>query len=62
MSAVGVMPKLRCWAKMSMKQARKIGKKPIQAFETAHEIQDEQETDTKNRTSKNSASKLTNPL
>ena len=66
MSELGVRPKLRFWDKMSRKQTQKNGVQGIQLLcsRTQNTIlgQDEQETHAKNRTSRNSASKLTNPL
>ena len=90
MSEFGVSPKLRFWAKKSMKQTRKIGfqeiqllssrilrngKKTFQAFKSLNSDvrarsyaqitivgQEEHETKAKNRTSRNSASELMNPL
>ena len=34
MSEIGFRPKLQCWAKMSMKQTRKIGLQRIQILST----------------------------
>ena len=90
MSEIGGSSKFRCWAKMSMKQTRKIGlqriqllssrtprigKRTCQALELLNsDVRDrntlemtmlgqyEHETNTKNRTSTNSAFELTNTL